>query len=196
MTETKKLLETRKRIKSKKPEFLQQDYHKKKRVSRKWKRPTGLQSKMRHQFKGYARRVKQGWRSPIEIRGYHGKGLKPVTVYAVKDLEKVGKGEGVIIAKTVGLKKRLDIVNKVAELKLTLLNIKPESVKAKIEQNKQLKEKKQKDKQDKKKTLEEAVKKQDKKKEDKKKEEAVEQTVEEKKDEEKKLKDDVLIHSQ
>ena len=195
MAETKKLLEIRKRIKSRKPEFLQQDYHKKKRVSRKWKRPTGLHSKMRHQFKGYPKRVKQGWRSPEEIRGYHGKGLRPLTVYGLKDLEKVND-EGIIIAGSVGLKKRMAIVEKASELKITILNVKAESVKARADARKKLKEEKQKSKQERKKSLEEAVKKQEKKKEEKKKEETPEKTEEEKKEDEKKMKDDVLIHSQ
>src|SRR3989339_1790860 len=126
MVKMNKLLEVRKKIKGKKPEFIQQDYHKKRRMSRKWKRPTGLHSKMRHQFKGYLRRVKQGWRSPVEIRGYHGKGMKAVIVHSVKDLEGFDKSAGIIIAKTVGLKKRLEIINKATELKLVILNIKPE----------------------------------------------------------------------
>lgn len=133
IADKKKLLEIRKKIKSRKPEFIQQDYHKKRRLSKKWKRPTGLQSKMRHQFRGYNRRVKQGWRSPIEIRGYHGKGVEPILVNNVSDLNSVKHDQGVVIASNVGLKKRLDIVKKAQELKLIILNVNPENILKKAE---------------------------------------------------------------
>ena len=47
MAETKKLLELRKKIKGKKPNFIRQDAHKHKRLARKWRKPKGIQSKMR-----------------------------------------------------------------------------------------------------------------------------------------------------
>jgi len=201
MVETKKLLGVRKTIKSKKPEFLQQDYHKKRRLARRWKRPTGLHSKMRHQFKGYPSRVKQGWRSPVEIRGFHGKGLRPIIVYKLKDVDAVKKDEGIIVAKNVGTKKKLAIIAKAEELKITILNLKPEALKQKVakkiaEKKAEKTEKEQK----KKKSIEESVKKAEKKEKDKAK--AAETPAEtpevvneeEKKKLEKKEKDDVLIH--
>ncbi len=191
MTDTKKLLATRKTIKSKKPEFIQQDYHKKKRLSRKWKRPTGLQSKMRHQFKGYNRRVKQGWRSPVAVRGFHGKGVEPVLISNVSELNKVKKDQGIIVSGKVGLKKRIDILKKAEELKILVLNLKPESVMVKAESMKKQKDEEKKEKTEKKKkTIEESLKKAEKKQKDK------EATEEEKKAEEKKEKDEVLIHKQ
>lgn len=193
MTDSKRLLETRKVIKSKKPEFVQQDYHKKRRLSKKWKRPTGLQSKMRHQFKGYNRRVKQGWRSPVEIRGYHGKGVESILINNLSELDKVTGAQGIIIASNVGLKKRIEILKKAVELKILVLNIKPETFfkKAELLKDKKTEEKKQKE-EKKKKTLESSLKKAEKKAE--KKERKTESTEEEKKAEEKKEKDEVLIH--
>jgi large subunit ribosomal protein L32e len=196
MTDSKKLLATRKIIKSKKPEFVQQDYHKKKRLSKKWKRPTGLQSKMRHQFKGYNRRVKQGWRSPVEIRGFHGKGLEPVLINNVAELSNVKKEQGIIVSAKVGLKKRIDILKKAEELKLVVLNLKSEVVLKKAESLKEKKTEEKKEKTEKKKkTIEESLKKAEKKEKDKEKSEE-QVTEEEKKAEEKKEKDEVLIHKQ
>jgi len=191
MTDTKKLLATRKIIKSKKPEFVQQDYHKKKRLSKKWKRPTGVQSKMRHQFKGYNRRVKQGWRSPVSVRGFHGKGVKPVLIKSISELLHISKDQGIIVSGKVGLKKRIDILKKAEELKLLVLNLKTDKVIAKAESMKKQKieEKKEKNAK-KKKSIEESLKKAEK---SQKKEEV---TEEEKKAEEKKEKDEVLIHKQ
>lgn len=193
--DTKKLLAVRKGLKSKKPEFLQQDYHKKRRLSRKWKRPTGLHSKMRHQFKGYNRRVKQGWRSPVAIRGYDLKGFKPVIVSSVKDLALMKDGDGIIVAKSVGLKKKLEILEKALQLKLTVLNLKLEPLRQKIEKIKAANAEERKSKQDKKKkNLEDALKKADKKKKEEPSSEPVNE--DERKAEEKKEKDEVLIHKQ
>lgn len=195
MTDTKKLLAVRKTIKSKKPEFIQQDYHKKKRLSKKWKRPTGLQSKMRHQFKGYNRRVKQGWRSPLAVRGFHGKGVEPVLVSNLSDLLNVKKDQGIIVSGKVGLKKRIDILKKAEELKLLILNLKSESIMAKAESMKKQKDEEKKEKSEKKKkTIEESLKKAEKKQKEK--SAAEEKNTEEKKAEEKKEKDEVLIHKQ
>jgi len=208
MADTKKLLEVRKTIKDRKPDFMQQDHHKKARVSAKWKRPTGLQSKMRHQFKGYARRVKQGWRSPQEIRGFHLLGLKPVMINNIKELESVKKDEGIIIGSNVGTRKKLLIMEKATQLSIKILNIKPDVFKKKLEEKKaqKIESKKSKEEQ-KKKTLEESLKKAEKNKKDKEKldkeaskeeptEESSEKALEEKKLEEKKEKDDILIHKQ
>lgn len=199
MTNSKKLLATRKTIKSKKPDFVQQDYHKKKRLSKKWKRPTGLQSKMRHQFKGYNRRVKQGWRSPVEVRGFHGKGVESVMINNVSELSKVTKDQGIIISAKVGLKKRIDILKKAEELKILVLNLKSELVLKKAELLKSKKDEEKKEKTEKKKkTIEDSLKKAEKKQKDKsdKSEKSDESTEEEKKAEEKKKKDEVLIHGQ
>ncbi len=195
MTDSKKLLATRKTIKSKKPEFVQQDYHKKKRLSKKWKRPTGLQSKMRHQFRGYNRRVKQGWRSPVAIRGFHGKGVESVLINNVSELKDVTKDQGIIISAKVGLKKKIEILKKAEELKILVLNLKSENVLKKAESMKKEKDEEKKEKTEKKKkTIEDSLKKAEKKEKDKDKKE--DQTEEEKKAEEKKEKDEVIIHKQ
>ncbi|MFA5797873.1 MAG: 50S ribosomal protein L32e [Candidatus Woesearchaeota archaeon] len=201
MTDKKQLLKVRKAIKDKKPDFVQQDYHKKRRLAKRWKRPTGLHSKMRHQKKGYGARVKQGWRSPLEVRGFHGKGIKSVLVHTVSELTQIKNDEGIIIARNVGIKKRLDIIIKAEELKITILNIKPELVKAKVAAMQETKANEKKEKEDKKKkSIEESVKKAEKKEKDKAKAEKITAEVtddeEEKKKQEKKEKDDVLIHKE
>jgi len=204
MDEHKKLLEVRKTIKARKPEFIQQDYHKKRRLSRKWKRPTGLQSKMRHQFKGYSRRVKQGWRSPVEIRGFHQSGLIPVMINNIKELDNLKLNQGIIIGSNVGTRKKLLIMDKAAQLNIKILNIKPEQFKKQVEEKKVEKAEAKKSKEEqKKKSLEDSMKKAEKAKKDKEKVEKTEDkqsdeekaaAEEEKKVEEKKEKDDVLIH--
>ncbi|MBW2982334.1 50S ribosomal protein L32e, partial [Candidatus Woesearchaeota archaeon] len=105
------LLKLRKRRKTKKPNFIRQDSHKKKEVKKRWRRPKGLQSKMRLCKRGYKKCPSQGYRSPSIIRGLHSTGLAPVIVCSKRNLEKISKNEGAIIAKSVGMKKRIELVN-------------------------------------------------------------------------------------
>jgi large subunit ribosomal protein L32e len=202
-TEKKKLLEVRKTIKDRKPDFKQQNFGRKKKISDRWRRPKGHQSKMRHKFKGYPIMVSSGWRSPAEIRGLDGKGYETVTVYNVQDVEKVTKGKAIIISGNVGNKKRLEIVEKALSLNIPIINIKADKFKEKIAQEKANKEKEKAEKEvKKKKTIEDSLKKAEKKEKDKKSKkseksedvETEEELAEEQKAEEKKEKDDILIH--
>lgn len=201
MTEKKKLLEVRKQIKDKKPEFKQQNFGRKVRVSDRWRKPRGLQSKMRHNFKGYSRTVSSGWRSPVEVRGLDNKGHDAIIVFNILELDKLSKGSAIIIAGTVGNKKRLAIVEKAEKLGFIVTNIKTDKFKDQIAKTKADKEKDKVAKSEKKKkSIEDSLKKAEKKEKDKKKssesetseEESDEQKVQ--KSEEKKTKDDVLIH--
>lgn len=120
-----RLLELRKAIKAKKPIFLRQDYHKKKELGRKWRKPKGIHSKMRHHFKGKIRCVAHGWGSPLEVKYLHPSGLKQAFVHTIDDLKKINaKTEGAMIAADVGLRKRLEILKKAIELGIKVLNIK------------------------------------------------------------------------
>jgi len=204
MTEKKKLLEVRKTIKDKKPEFKQQNFGKKKRISDRWRKPKGHQSKMRHRFKGYPIMVSKGWRSPVEVRGLDRNGYDTVVINNVSEVEKLESGKAIIISANVGNKKRLAIIEKAESLKIPVVNIKVDKFKEKVAKSKSDKEKSDAEKAEKKKkTVEDSLKKAEKKEKDKKKSqeksETVEETIEaekEQKAEEKKEKDDILIHKE
>ncbi|MBU4086970.1 MAG: 50S ribosomal protein L32e [Nanoarchaeota archaeon] len=148
MTIIKKLLELRKQIKSKKPKFIRQDSHKKKRLGSKWRRPKGLQSKMRLNLRGRSRKISKGYRSPKKVRYMHKSGLMPCIVRTFSDLESIdAKKNCLIISSSLGNKKRIAILKKAKELGLNISNIKnPEdfikSVEDKILLRKKIKEKK------------------------------------------------------
>ena len=122
--ELKKLLSIRKEIKSRKPKFVGQEYHKVRRLSKKWKQPKGMHSKLRQKFKSHLKHPSPGYRSPKETRGLDRSGLNPVIVSNVEELNYVSKDHGVIISKNVGLRKRIDIVKKAKEKSIVLLNVK------------------------------------------------------------------------
>ncbi len=82
-----------------------------------WRKPKGNDNKMRLQWKGYPPIVKVGYGSPRELRDLHPSGLIPVRVFNVGELEGLDpKKHIIIIASSVGLRKKLEIV-RVAESK-------------------------------------------------------------------------------
>ncbi len=107
-----KLLELRKKLKAKKPEFYRHLWWKKPKFANdpKWRKPKGLDNKMRLKLKGYPPVVQVGYRGPALVRGLHPVGLKPVVVHSIKELSNLDPGKHIIyIASTVGLKKRIEI---------------------------------------------------------------------------------------
>ena len=188
----KKLIILRKAMKAKKPNFIRQDSHKKKRVGVAWKKPKGLQSKMRLCRKGYRKSASTGYGSPKQVAGLSKEGLVKINVACVKDFENIdNKAQGIIINSSVGNRKRLEIFKAAKEKQITVLNIKDtEKYAAKIEsvRNKKKEEQMKKD-TEKKKKVKEA---------EEKKSEKLESKVESVSDEDKKLiekkeKDKVLI---
>ena len=115
---SQKLLELRKAMKARKPNFrIQNSNDPKKRFSGRWKRPKGLQSKIRERRKGNPRYIEPGYGSPAAVRGASAEGLFPVMVSNVSDLAKVGADHGVVISSTVGLRKKVEIVKAAVERK-------------------------------------------------------------------------------
>ncbi len=121
--QTKRLLDVRKKQKSKKPTFLQTDSHKKKKLKDYWRRPDGIHNKTRYSQKGKCPRVERGFGSPALVRGLHPSGFAEVIVDNPKGLGSlnVEKMAG-RIAHTVGARKRFLIEKKAAELGLKILN--------------------------------------------------------------------------
>ena len=129
-----RLLEIRKTMKRRKPNFkILNSNDPKKRFAGRWKRPKGLQSKMRERRKGNPRYIEPGYGSPAAVRGATAQGLFPVVVSTLAELTLVTADQGVVIAATVGMKKRAAIVKAVVEKNLTLLNFNADDITRKIE---------------------------------------------------------------
>ena len=158
-----------------------------------WKHPKGLHSKIRLSKAGHRKKVKVGYKSPKDVRFLHRRGLKIRFVNSFKDLEGIDKGkEGVIISGSVGLKKKIELIKKTIEKKITVLNIKnpDEFIKNKEEAMKLKKDEKEKEKKTKEKKEKEKVKEEKEKKEEK--GELAEKIEKEEKEKEKKEKDKLL----
>ncbi|MBS3105636.1 50S ribosomal protein L32e [Candidatus Woesearchaeota archaeon] len=118
------LLEIRKEIKERKPDFIRQDNPKRMKVNDKWRKPKGIHSKIRHKFKGRRKMPSPGYKSPAEVKGLHSSGLEIVNVHSIGELKKINRDkEGIIVAKATGMKKRLEVFKKAKELNINILNL-------------------------------------------------------------------------
>ncbi|NJE30559.1 50S ribosomal protein L32e [Thermococcus sp. 18S1] len=125
MNEKARLLRIRARIKRKKPRFLRQEWwrYPKFKSDPKWRRPKGIDSKMRLKKKGKPRSPSIGWSSPKAVRGLHPSGYEEVLVHNVRELEAIDPTrQAARIARTVGARKREAILTRAKELGVKVLN--------------------------------------------------------------------------
>lgn len=120
---TKRDLRDRERIKDKRPDFRRQESWRYKRVEESWRRPRGIDSKMRKKKKGWPRSVEVGYRSPKKTRNLHPSGYVEALIYNVDDVEEVdSKTQAIRIAHTVGMRKRVEISARAEERGIRVLN--------------------------------------------------------------------------
>lgn len=119
-----KALKVRARLKKKKPDFVRQESWRYERLKENWRRPKGIDSKMRRKIKGWPQTVSVGYRGPKAARGLHPSGYEEVLVYNVGELKKVNpKTQAARIAHTVGRRTRLQILAEARKKKITILNV-------------------------------------------------------------------------
>jgi large subunit ribosomal protein L32e len=121
--ELKKMLKIRKNAKKKKPKFKRQEWFRYKRLGDSWRKPRGLQSKLRTNRKYRINRVKVGYKTAEGVRGLHSSGFKERLVYNKSDLDKLDpKLEAARIGHSVGTRKRIEIEEHADELGIRILN--------------------------------------------------------------------------
>lgn len=118
----RRLLTIRKVQKGKKPEFRRQESWRYKRVHTSWRRPKGIDSKMRLKMGGRPKSVEIGYGSPKQIRGRNGSGHEEVLVFNAESLSKVNQSQVVRIGHVVGQRKRVSILEKARTLGLYVVN--------------------------------------------------------------------------
>ena len=122
--EKKEKLTLRRKINTRRPEFLREEWFRYKRISQSWRKPDGITSKMRRHFKYRPSVVRVGFRGPSETRGLHASGFEDIIINNVRELEKLDPNtQAARISSTVGTKKRMDIQKKAEELDIRILNM-------------------------------------------------------------------------
>lgn len=123
MDERRKLI--RVRTQHNKPAFKRRGLHRKVKLDDVWRRPRGLHSKQRRQFRAKGVLPRPGYGSPVAVRGMHPSGYEEVRVFSPADLAGLNPEiQAVRIAGSVGNRKRGEIQARALELGLKVLNAK------------------------------------------------------------------------
>lgn len=89
-----------------------------------WRRPKGIDNKIRMKRKGYPPIVNVGYRGPRSVRGIHPSGFIEVIVHNPEELSKVNpETQAIRIASTVGVRKRIEIIREAVRRGIRVLNV-------------------------------------------------------------------------
>ncbi|HYB75806.1 MAG TPA: 50S ribosomal protein L32e [Nitrososphaerales archaeon] len=119
----KALVAKREEVAKRRPRFVRQESWRYVRIHPEWRKPKGVDNKVRRQDKGWPALVRVGYRGPVESRGLHPSGHFEVLVHRPADLDALVPGRDVgRIGSSVGAKKREAILNRATELGLRIIN--------------------------------------------------------------------------
>ena len=122
---SQKALKLRARAKNKKPKFVRAESWKYDRFSVSWRRPRGLDNKIRRKIKGWPAGVSVGYKGPKIASGLHPSGYREVLVYNAQDVSTINPAiQAARIAHTVGKRKRALIIAEAKKLNIKILNVK------------------------------------------------------------------------
>jgi large subunit ribosomal protein L32e len=113
----------RQAVKARKPKFRTHESWRYKRVKTSWRRPRGLDNKMRLNVKGWPKSVNAGYGGPRIARHLHPSGYEEVIVHTRYEAANVNpETQAIRIAHTVGTRKRIQITSIARERGLRILN--------------------------------------------------------------------------
>ena len=123
----KKLIELKKMKKARKPSFKRQQINQFKKLKNKnnWRKPKGIDSKMRLKRRGHRKMPNPGYSLPKKIRNTNKEGFFEIIVENVTQLKKIdSKTKVALISKRVGNKKKIEILQEAKKLNIKISNVK------------------------------------------------------------------------
>jgi large subunit ribosomal protein L32e len=116
------------KVSLRKPRFPRPYHWTRSKLNAAWRRPKGIDNKLRHAYKGYPATVKVGYRSPRSVRGRHPSGFIPVRVSNAAELNKLDSGINcAVISAKLGAQKFAELEALAIEKGLIVLNGKQSS---------------------------------------------------------------------
>ena len=122
-TEKRRLLNVRKKLSQNRPKFNAFESWRFVKIKPRWRRPRGIDNKMRTNEKGWPKVANIGWRGPAAVRGLHPTGKEEVLINNINDLKTINNDTQIArISRTVGGKKRTQILEEAEKLGVKILN--------------------------------------------------------------------------
>ncbi|UCH32085.1 MAG: 50S ribosomal protein L32e [Candidatus Bathyarchaeota archaeon] len=119
----KDALKLRNAVKARKPKFRRQESWRYKRLKKSWRKPRGLDNKMRLREKGWPKSVNIGYGGPRIARGLHPSGYEEVLIHTPDEMVGLDpKNHAIRIAHAVGTRKRIQITSIARERKISIIN--------------------------------------------------------------------------
>ncbi len=122
-TEKRRLLKVRRKLSQSRPKFYAFESWRYIKIKPRWRKPRGIDNKMRTNERGWPKVANIGWGGPAAVRGLHSSGKEEVLIYNVNDLKTVNAETQVArIGGNVGGKKRALIVAEAEKVGVRILN--------------------------------------------------------------------------
>ena len=122
---SREALKLRARARNKKPSFIRAESWKYDRFSLSWRKPRGLDNKIRRKIKGWPSGPSMGYKGPKIARFLHPSGYREVMVFNVQGLSLIDPNtQAARLSHTVGKRKRALIIAEAKKLSIKILNFK------------------------------------------------------------------------
>lgn len=121
--EQERLLKIRAMLKEKTPSFIRQESWRLTRVKPNWRRPRGIDNKIKKKIKGWPKMPNVGYRGPKAVRDLHPSGYRDLLIYNISMLDKVNPHKDAIrLSRNIGRRKKIEIIQRADKLGIRVLN--------------------------------------------------------------------------